>query len=183
MAGRLIFKPVTKARRADFDRLFEAPGSPKYCWCMTWRASTEELKDTTSPTRKKQMHRRIGAGTTVGLLGYLHDEPLAWVSIAPRDTYRRIGGPAATPGENTWSLACMFVRRQIRHQGYGRELIDAAIAYARKRGATAIEAYPVDPKSPSYRFMGFIPAFERLGFEEIGREGARRHVMRLALRG
>lgn len=182
MAGKLTFRPVTKARRADFDRLFETPGSPKYCWCMTWRATREELKDTTSHTRKKQMHRRIDNGTTVGLLGYLDGEPVAWVSIAPRETYERLGGPNAEPGENIWSLACMFVRRQIRRQGYGNELIEAAMAYARKRAATVLEAYPVDPESPSYRFMGFIPAFERLGFEEVGREGTRRHVMRLAIK-
>jgi hypothetical protein len=29
--------------------------------------------------------------------------------------------------------------------------------------------------------MGFVPAFERAGFEETGREGTRRHVMRLTL--
>ena len=44
-------------------------------------------------------------------------------------------------------------------------MLRAAIDYARKRGATALEAYPVDPDSPSYRFMGFVPAFERLGFK------------------
>jgi GNAT superfamily N-acetyltransferase len=181
MAGKLTFRPVTKARSADFDKLFETPGSPKYCWCMTWRASTDELKDTTGATRKKQMHHRIDKGIPVGLLGYLDGEPVAWVSIAPRDTYARLGGPEAKADENIWSLACMFLRRAIRHRGHGGELINAAIAYARKRGATALEAYPVDPKSPSYRFMGFIPAFERVGFREVGREGTRRHVMRLAL--
>ena len=44
-----------------------------------------------------------------------------------------------------------------------------------------IEAYPVDPASPSYRFMGFIPAFERAGFTEIGTAGTRRHIMRLTI--
>jgi hypothetical protein len=29
--------------------------------------------------------------------------------------------------------------------------------------------------------MGFGPAFKRLGFEEIGKAGSRRHVMRLSL--
>ena len=178
---KLRFKPVTKASWPDFAALFEAPGGPKYCWCMAWRATPQEIKDTGKASRKPLMHGRVEKGTTVGLVGTLDGEPVAWVSIAPRDTYRDLGGPEPEPGENIWSLACMYVRRQLRGEGHGRELIDAAIAYAKKRGATMLEAYPVDPKSPSYRFMGFVPAFEKLGFRKVGTAGSRRHVMRLEL--
>jgi hypothetical protein len=62
-----------------------------------------------------------------------------------------------------------------------RRLIAAATDYARENGATVVEAYPVDPDAPSYRFMGFVPVFAEAGFAEIGRAGRRRHVMRLAL--
>jgi hypothetical protein len=44
-----------------------------------------------------------------------------------------------------------------------------------------VEAYPVDPDSPSYRFMGFADLFETAGFREVGRAGKRRHVVRLDL--
>jgi GNAT superfamily N-acetyltransferase len=127
------------------------------------------------------MKARIMDGTTVGLIGYLEGEPVAWVSIAPRETYRELGGPPAEEGEKIWSLACMYIHRKLRGEGRGLDLIKAAKAYAKKRGGTVLEAYPVDPKSPSYRFMGFVPAFERLGFEEVGKAGSRRHVMRLSL--
>ena len=127
------------------------------------------------------MHARVMAGMTVGLLGYLMGEPVAWVSIAPRETYRDLGGPQARTDEKIWSLACMYIHRRLRGEGHGVQLIEAAKGYARKRGGTVLEAYPVDPKSPSYRFMGFVPAFERLGFEEIGSAGSRRHIMRLGL--
>lgn len=60
-------------------------------------------------------------------------------------------------------------------------MITAAIAYAKKRKADILEAYPVAPSSPSYRFMGFVPAFEGFGFVEVGKAGTRRHVMRLTL--
>ena len=75
----------------------------------------------------------------------------------------------------------MYMPRQLRGQGLGYQLIDATITHARHAGATVLEAYPVDPASPSYRFMGFVPAFEKLGFTFAGRAGSRRHVMRLAL--
>ncbi len=61
-----------------------------------------------------------------------------------------------------------------------RGIIQAA-EYARSRGASVVEAYPVDPDSPSYRFMGFVPVFEQAGFREVGRVGARRHVMQLGV--
>jgi hypothetical protein len=61
------------------------------------------------------------------------------------------------------------------------QLLRAAIAHAGRRGAKIVEAYPVDPESPSYRFMGFVSVFERAGFKKVADAGIRRHVMRLQL--
>jgi len=36
----------------------------------------------------------------------------------------------------------------------GNKIIAAAVEFARSRGASIVEAYPVDPSSPSYRFIG-----------------------------
>jgi GNAT superfamily N-acetyltransferase len=178
----LTFKPATKATWPDFDALFSAPGGPKHCWCMVWRRTPEELREHPSGrTRKPLIKSRIDDGQTIGLIGYLEGRPVAWVSVAPRNTYRGLGGPEANPGENIWSLACFYLQRDLRGRGYGDAMLKAAIAYAKKRGATTLEAYPVDPDSPSYRFMGFVPAFERLGFTPVGLAGSRRHVMRRAL--
>lgn len=150
---------------------------------MAWRADAIERKAAPKGSdRKPLMKARVDAGTTVGLLGYIDGAPVAWASIAPRSTYLDMGGPEAEDEEKIWALACMYVARKRRGEGLGNQLIEGAIAYARKRGATAIEAYPVAPDSPSYRFMGVVPAFERLGFKEVGRAGMRRHVMRLTLR-
>ena len=71
--------------------------------------------------------------------------------------------------------------RQYRGQGMTARLISAAVEHARARGATVVEAYPVDSDSPSYRFMGFVASFKKAGFVEAGRAGTRRHVMRLQL--
>mgnify|MGYP006205431841 CR=1 FL=1 len=57
-------------------------------------------------------------------------------------------------------------------------LLAAAETHARQSGASGIEAYPVDPDSPSYRFSGFVPAFEKAGFVAVARAGTRRHVLR-----
>jgi len=178
----LRFRPVDTETVADFRALFEAPGGPKACWCMVWRATPEEGRGTTGAIRKPQMLSRIEKGIPVGLIGYTDEGPRAWVSIAPRDTYRRLGGPEAEPGENIWSLACMFAHRSLRGQGITHELISAAVDHARKNGATVIEAYPVAPNAPSYRFMGRVPSFEKEGFTFVEKAGKRRNVMRKPIR-
>lgn len=180
-AGGLTFKPVTPGTRADFEALFEAPGGPKYCWCMAWRTTAKEARTLSGAERRPLMLDRIERGEPVGLLGYAQDQPVAWVSIAPKETYHRLGGPEPAAGERVWSLACMYVPRTLRGRGLAHELISAAIDYARREGATVVEAYPVDADSPSYRFMGFVPAFAAAGFVKTGTAGSRRHVMRLTL--
>ena len=59
-----------------------------------------------------------------------------------------------------------------------RRLIAAAVDHAKSRGATVVEAYPVDEAAPSYRFMGFVGVFAKAGFADLGLAGVRRHVMR-----
>ena len=100
--------------------------------------------------------------------------------IAPRESYRELGGPADAPG-SVWSIVCFFVPRRLRGQGMTKRLIGAAMDHARERGAAVVEAYPVDYGSPSYRFMGYVGSFEAMGFRAIGRTGTRRHVMRLSV--
>jgi len=178
--GRLEFCEVTEATWADFVRLFERRGSPKSCWCMVWRATAEEARRTDGKHRRAALERRVALGVPIGLLAYLEGEPVGWCSIAPRSTYRPLGGseyPGVEP-DQIWSVTCFFLTRELRGQGIMPHLLDAAVEHAQQRGAVVIEGYPVDEDSPSYRFMGFVPTFEDAGFIEVARAGTRRHVMR-----
>lgn len=180
VVDRVVFREVDPKRWDDLERLFESRGGPKNCWCMVWRGDPDERRDKAS--RKRALRSRVKDDVPVGLLGYLDDEPVAWCSIAPRPTYRPLGGlDLEEEPEGIWSLACFFVTRRLRGRGMNTRMIDAAIEHARARGARVVEAYPVDPDSPSYRFMGFVSAFEGAGFREVGQAGTRRHVMRLDL--
>lgn len=178
MSAALTFKPVTDKNVSDFETLFGRRGGPNWCWCMAFRASPNEIKDSKSASRKAQMLSRIHGGEKVGLIGYDGDEPVAWISVAPKETFRSLGG---AEGEKIWSITCMFIARTHRGQGLSPLLVAAAAKEAKKHKAKILEAYPVDPDSPSYRHMGFVPLFENAGFDEQGREGKRRHVMHLPL--
>ncbi len=177
---KLRFQEGTPDLWKDFEALFEGKGGPKNCWCMVWR--TLPSKSRRNKAAKKQAIKdRIMEGQPVGLLGYRGTEPVAWCSVAPRGTFRDLGG-LRDDGIVVWSLVCMFVKPELRGLGISKQLILAALELARRHGAAVLEAYPVDPESPSYRFMGFVPVFKELGFKEVGKAGSRRHVMRMDLR-
>lgn len=180
--GRMTFRPVTAARWGDLEKLFESRGGPKYCWCMAWRMASQR-HEMSRTQRKAALKSRVKDGIPIGIVGYLEGMPIAWCSIAPRPTYRPLGG-VEKPSENAdriWSLVCFFIRREFRGLGMSERMLDAAVAYAKKKGAAVVEAYPVTAESPSYRFMGFVPSFEAAGFKPVGRAGSRRHVMRKAV--
>lgn len=180
---RLKFRAVGRNNWRDLERLFESRGGPKHCWCMVWRAVSNEDRQRNGKARKAALHACVADLVPVGILGYLGKEPIAWCSIAPRPTYRPLGGPEDFKDEPNavWSLVCFFVKREWRGQGASAQLLTAAIAQARRHRAEIVETYPVDPHSPSYRFMGFVDTFRKAGFEEIGKAGSRRHVLRLAV--
>ncbi len=123
---------VDAARWGDFERLFEARGAPKYCWCMVWRRDENGQSPQGGPARKEAMRRKVAAGGRVGILAYLDGEPSAWCSVAPRASFVRVGG-VRPPGEDesrVWSVSCFYVPRRLRRNGLMERLIDAAVSYA-----------------------------------------------------
>jgi GNAT superfamily N-acetyltransferase len=83
--------------------------------------------------------------------------------------------------KNVWSIACFYIKKEFRDQGLIDLLIEEAKKYASNKGAKYLEAYPVEPDSPSYRFMGFIKTFEKAGFAFVKKAGTRRNVMNYKL--
>jgi GNAT superfamily N-acetyltransferase len=181
----LIVRPVGRGNFDDLARLFEARGGPSNCWCLVWRskpkATADGSADERKAARKAVMRALVQSDIPVGLLAYDRTEPVGWCSVGPRESYLNLGGPDAAEG-TVWALVCFYVPNARRGQGIAQRLLDVAITTARAGGATILEATPVDPESPSYRFMGFVPFFAKAGFAEVGRAGSRRHVMRMSLR-
>jgi GNAT superfamily N-acetyltransferase len=128
----LEFHEVDAARWVDFAHLFESRGGPKSCWCMVWRAGA---KTTKGPDRKAAIQQYVCDDIPIGLLGYSEGKPVAWCSIAPRSTYRELGGPddAGDPREQIWSLVCFFIRRDLRGKGLASQIIEAAVQHAKTR--------------------------------------------------
>lgn len=178
MTIKLHICPIEPKHWPDFEMLFEERGGPKNCWCMIWRDYVRGEEGNDKGDRKAGMSERIARGTAVGLLAYLDDAPVAWCSVAPRQSFKNsLDGTARVTDDGKWCLTCMFIKRAHRSKGFSNSLIEGAVNYARSQGATMLEAYPVAPDSPSYRFCGFLSQFEQHGFKMIGRVGSRRTVV------
>ncbi len=171
-------KPVSKENWGDFENFFASNGRLNHCWCMAWRMTKEELKTNTAECRKAFIKKRVWAGIPIGILAYFGGRPVAWCSIAPRETHQGLKGDDSI--KNVWSITCFYIVREFRRKGFVHLLIDSAKAYAMDSGAKFLEAYPVDPDSPSYRFMGFVSTFIKKGFRYVKDAGTRRHVMVLS---
>jgi len=180
MSSRLTFKPVVKNNWHDLECLFESKGGPHHCWCMVWREMNEGKTRGNKADKKGALKGLIDRNIPIGLLCYHDLIPVAWCSIAPRETYRELGGDKSL--KDVWSLACFFIRREYRQQNMTKKLILEALKYAKENGAKYVEAYPVEVDSPSYHFMGFRSTFEKLGFEFKHKAGTRRNVMTINLK-
>ncbi len=175
---------LTSATFPDLATLMAASGGPRHCWCRVWRAKVVGMNDGTPAerqvVRRQAMAREVEAGAMAGLIAYAVGTPVGWISCGPKESFARLDAPPSAPGE-VWSVVCFYVPRTRRGQGIARALLAGSIAAAEEAGARWVEAYPVDPESPSYRFMGFVPFFAAEGFAETGPLGLRRHVMRRGL--
>ncbi len=178
------FHPVTAERLGDLDRFSRQHGKFRYCSCMRWRLPSSEFQRCTKEQRASRLEQLVVSGIPVGVLAYVGGEPVGWCSVGPRESFaglERSRTLSRIDDTAVWSVTCFFVDAQQRRRGLQSRLLDAAIGYARAQGAGVIEAYPVDPCSRSYRFMGFPGLFERAGFVDVTPPGRARNVMRLVL--
>ncbi len=87
----VAFRPVDERTWPDLVRLFEAPGGPKHCWCLVWRLRGAQANLPVAG-RKAELERRMHEAP-IGILAYIDGEPAGWCSVAPKPTYRPMGGP------------------------------------------------------------------------------------------
>jgi GNAT superfamily N-acetyltransferase len=189
----LAVRVLTPDRLGDLAVLFDQPGDPRWCSCASFHISGS-VKARPSDLNREVLTERTIAGPSPGLLGYRDGRVVAWVSVAPRTSYRKLArsdypGDAA-PGEDVWSIVCFVVDPRERGRGLARGMLAAAVDHARAGGATAVEAYAIDPSGERIpnpiAYSGPIGIFLDAGFQVVGeRLGGRtrwpRPVVRLDL--
>ena len=127
----------------------------------------------------------VDAGNPPGLIGYRRDVPVGWVSIGPREDYARLKRSSVMKPVDelpVWSVICFVVPAEHRGQGVAQALLEGAVAYAKKNGATLVEAYPVDKparSSDDFMWFGAKSMYDKAGFKEVARRKPQRPVVRL----
>jgi len=185
----LEFRPLTPATWKDFVRLFGRSGACGGCWCMWWRQTRREFDERHGEKNRRAMKRIVDRGEVPGVIAYDGDEPVAWCSVAPRESYASLNrSRVLKPVDDTpvWSLVCMFVARSHRGQGLTPALVKGAVAYVKSQGGKVVEAYPTNPRGrkldPVSSFMGVPAVFEKAGFVEVARPSEARVIMRRKIR-
>jgi len=188
---KLTVAPLTPDRWSDLEAVFNGTGCSvaRGCWCMAYRlsGSREPLppRMTRAQANRAGLKALVDAGKPPGLIGYRGRVPVGWVSIGPREVYAKLKrSPVmkAVDGQPVWSVICFVVPAKYRGQGVARALLQGAIAYARKQGATLVEAYPVDKPARSkdeYMWFGAKSMFDKAGFKEVARRKPQRPIVRI----
>lgn len=186
---KLEVHPLTKDRWQDLVELFGRPGASivRGCWCMYYR-KTGQSGVGPGEQNKRALKSLVDGGYVPGLIGYEAGSPVGWISLSPRGDYAKLRrSPLMKPVDDkpVWSIVCFFVDKRARGRGVSEALLEAAVRYARSRGATLLEAYPIDKKErshPDFMFFGAKSMYDRAGFREVARRKETRPVVRRALR-
>ena len=190
----IVVRPATKARFGDVATML-GPKNPdaSVCLCLSHRLDSKTNRSLTGRARGEYVKMLCGRRAAPGVLAYADGEVAGWAAVAPRSElpFARSAKIPRVDDLPVWSVWCIRVRPGYRGRGISHTLLDGAVAYARSRGAPAIEGYPVDNQGKkvdlTMAYVGTRKLFEDAGFTMAADTtavsgGFPRVVMRLDLR-
>ena len=179
--GKLTIRPLTAARVDDVKTVTRG----------TWGATCWDLHPRYTAAQQRELGLSLGGPGTeakrravlaklarrrknsAGLVAYEGTEPIGFVSLGPRYDFALVEKSRATPPVDdvaVWVIPCITVRRGHRGQGVAVAMIRAAVEYAGKHGAPAVEAHPrADGKRvhDDFAFVGTQAMFRKAGFRKV----------------
>jgi GNAT superfamily N-acetyltransferase len=180
----LVIRPITKARIADYEAVMKTNSITRSCWDIFprrvnadgaarrayWRAKGV----TAAEGNRRDAVAILKKGKPFGLLAYDGGEPVGFLSAGPRGDYPRVDTSKVTPRIDdlpVWVVPCFYVRRSHRGRGVTTALLEAAVAYAARNGARAIEGYPRADSAPRVAsesaWFGTEAQFRRAGYKKV----------------
>jgi GNAT superfamily N-acetyltransferase len=174
-------RPLTPQQWPALEDLFADSAVCSRCWCMYWRIGSAYRKQPCEANRAA-FHDVVMSGPPPGVLAFDGDVAVGWCQVTPRDALPALDRAwrlARVDDVPVWSISCFYVRKRYRRRGLTTRLIAEALAAARRAGAPALEAYPLDrEQSPSATSTGVVSTFARAGFSTLARHVASRPIVR-----
>lgn len=174
--------PVTADRRGDLLELFGDNGAYSNCWCTWWILTGRQFDEAQKEDRRDILLDLVDDGSEPGLLAYRDGAPVGWCAVGPRERFARMMSARARvykpiDDRPSWVINCFYIPRAERGQGLANDLLAAAVGFARDRGATLLEAYPIDRSANDHTaaslFVGTLSMFADAGFSEAARQNDR----------
>jgi GNAT superfamily N-acetyltransferase len=130
------------------------------------------------------------SAATTGLVAYTDAGAIGWCNVEPRSAYPYLrsipwrGRNEDRTDASVWAVPCFIVRAGFRRLGVSYALAEAAVTFARERGARALEGYPMIPEHGAdvpwgELHVGHHNIFGAAGFAEVSHPTLRRAVMRI----
>jgi GNAT superfamily N-acetyltransferase len=187
--------PANQASWEDLQAILGTRGYAASCQCQRFKIGHHEWTSGTRVERAAALREQTNCGrprsrTTSGLVAYLDGEPVGWCAVERRTEYPRLtrtvwSGRDEDPNDDgVWAVTCFITRVGHRRRGVTYALAQAAVEFARERGARAIEGYPMitEPGKEitwDELHVGSHWVFTDAGFAEVSRPSIRRVVMRI----
>lgn len=191
----ITIRRANEASWRELQEIFGVRGPGYRCQCQRYKLQRGETFARQPPeVRSSRLREQTNAGTpdadTSGLVAYAGSTPVGWCAVEPRSEFCGLLRVFTTPwegrdedkaDETVWAITCLFVRAGHRKRGVSRALATAAVDYARRSGARALEAYPIDPDGTISEelHVGTRHTFAGAGLTIVTQPSKRRLVMRI----
>jgi GNAT superfamily N-acetyltransferase len=166
------------------EAVFGANGACGGCWCMYWRVEDggRDWARDKGAINRARLQALVEQGDSHAILALSKDEPVGWCAFGPREQFPRLlrSRKLMRPDPAPWAIVCLFVKRRHRRSGIAARLVAEAARAAFDSGATAIEGYPVIPKSTNmpaaFAWTGLPKMFEAAGFGRVAHDAGARAI-------
>ena len=195
-ADQVTVRPANEATPEDLAAILGVSDAGR-CQCQRLKVRgwmwTETSQDEREGLLQAQTHvGDAGATVTSGLIAYVDGQPAGWAAVEPRTAYLKLrrkplvwaGRNEDKDDESVWAVTCLVVRKEFRGRGLTYLMVPGVVDFARDRGASALEAYPMITQPGKVITWGELhvgarQVFADAGFREVTHPTPRRFVMRL----
>ena len=156
---------------------------------MWWRSIPAEYKQHAGEANREIFEQLVATRRAHGVLGYLHDQPIGWCSLGPREAFSRLPRSRywkPVDGQQVWAIVCFFINPLHRRRGVASHLLEASIQYAASLGVKILEAFPKDVGTQTVEdrsiYFGTTAMYSAAGFVEVARRHPHFPIRRLRIK-